>query len=134
MKKSELKSIIKECILEIFAESFGKEPAINHAMVAEVTSAAQTRTALTARPRPAQTATRNSMPESLIRSVIPDNGIVNKDVMSSIFADTATTTLLEQGKGEGRSPTVDTGIDPSIFEGSKNWAALAFSDSLENGR
>lgn len=131
MKKSELKAIIKECIFEIFTESFGKE--MNTQSISE-TKTVPTRNQNTQSLRPALNSNRHSIPESLIKHIVPDNGIANKDVMASIFSDTATTTLLEQGKGEGRNPSVDTGIDPTLFEGSKNWATLAFSDSLEKGR
>ena len=54
--------------------------------------------------------------------------------MSSIFADTAQTTLQEQR--EGRRPPSDPAaavVDntdnlENIFEGAGNWAAIAFAD------
>jgi hypothetical protein len=55
--------------------------------------------------------------------------------MASIFADTASTTLVEQVAQErGVTKAVDTGVDPSMFEGAGNWASLAFADSPRKNR
>jgi len=123
MKRSELKAIIKECIMEIFAEKFGMESIVQ--TIAEKPRDHQRRDHQSRN----QKQLHNPVLDS-IRNIIPESS-AGKDVMSSIFADTATTTLVEQGKGDGRRAVVDTGVDPTLFEGSKNWAALAFSDALE---
>ena len=65
------------------------------------------------------------------------NGITDDPIMRELLADTAQTTLQEQIVGEGKSKSfvpVD-GVQKMVydhevedlFEGSQNWAALAFS-------
>jgi len=63
------------------------------------------------------------------------------DVMASVFADTAASGLVEKlGSPEGSSmvessnPIIDTGVDPTLFEGSSNWATMAFSDTRNSSR
>jgi hypothetical protein len=54
------------------------------------------------------------------------------DVMASIFADTAGSGLVEslsERASAHSNPVIDTGIDPSLFEGASNWATLAFSET-----
>ena len=140
MTRSELKSLIKECLIEIITEGSGPSP------VRESRQKVQQ-----ARPQPAAPPKRHPALDSIVmggrqevprRTVAPPipkqnfNAITSDPVMASIFADTASTTLVEQvGAESGRSnPRVDTGVDPGIFEGSSNWAALAFSEAPHKNR
>ena len=66
------------------------------------------------------------------------SNLTDDPMMQAIFADTAQTTLLEQKVGEGKRNSyvpVDAAQKvvyesnlEDLFEGSQNWAALAFSD------
>jgi len=123
MKRSELKAIIKECILEIFSEKFGADLSSNlpTKTISEKVKTNEHRA-------PSRQVSRPAL--DMIRNIIPDHS-PNKDIMASMFADTAATTLLEQGQSEKRNSAIDTGVDPSLFEGSKYWAALAFDEISE---
>jgi hypothetical protein len=56
--------------------------------------------------------------------------IGNNDHLAEIFADTASSGLVESiGTAHQSNPVVDTGFDPTLFEGSANWAKMAFADS-----
>jgi hypothetical protein len=123
MKKSELKSIIKECIYEIFSETFGKDFQEKTIQESILTKKSENRSSNDSKEK-----RRRSIPDDVIRQIIPESNSSNENVMASIFADTASTTLSEQNDHERKKPHVETGVDPMIFEGSKNWAALAFGD------
>lgn len=126
MKKSELKAIIKECILEILTEGLGN--------VGELTES-----------RVTSNKRQSSKKRSVIDSILPKQDahvsspqqsadvykeIAGNDVMAAIFADTAATTLHEQAAGH-KNPQVDTGVDPNLFENAGNWATLAFSEPIK---
>ena len=140
MKRSELKSIVKECLLEILMEG-----------VATNSSKQTTNEAVSQTPRrrtldyvlPAghekqSTSKHSQVNEHTRKNVttkIVENIVPNDPVMASIFEDTASTTLREQVAADsGRGlPAKDTGVDPTtLFEGADNWAALAFASPATN--
>lgn len=142
MKRSELKSIVKECLLEILMEGVAtKQQQHQSSRVLEASVPKPMRPSLdhiSSNQRQTQkqqyAANANKTPQNrdmeLAKSIVP-----NDPVMASIFADTASTTLREQVAADsGRSmPTQDTGVDPlSLFENSGNWASLAFSEQKVN--
>ena len=127
IQKSQLKAIIKECLVEILAEGIGQD-SINEA-----------RSMPKARPRPSSVSTRSNerVPTPALMSAVKETARGNS-VMESILADTARTTLQEQmaGEGPGGSPGAGQhqvnedlseafGIDSAGEDG--RWADLAFS-------
>jgi hypothetical protein len=137
LKRSELKSIVKECLLEILMEGVAngnkKETNLEESRVRP-----QRRTALdyiSAKPNHSQQSLQQNKQFQKANVEIAKQIVPNDPVMASIFADTASTTLREQVAADsGRQITTqDTGVDPmSLFENSENWAKLAFADSKAN--
>ncbi len=141
VKRSVLKEIVKECLLEILFEGIDSEPGYDEEE--PIREARQPRRA--SRPSP----TRNlaaAVQETQQRSASkrqprPDrtkdavSELTDDPVMASIYADTAQTTLREQV--EGRRQTADNAavvVDRAedmgdIFEGAGNWAAIAFGET-----
>ena len=147
MNRSELKSIVKECLLEILMEGVAAKPS-RPAVVESKQRPVQKQNdkAQPAKNRPGLdlilhgAPSRGNQPPAPrgydpLSSVAKDLAGGN-DVMASIFADTAKTTLAQQGINESSrpsNPVVDTGIDPStMFASSKNWEFLAFSGKNSN--
>ena len=136
MKKSEFKSIVKECLLEILMEGVANNAQVvneSYKTMPKPSQAAQsTRKTHLDHIVPQQQKTQqiNNRINQTVKNIVP-----NDPVMASIFADTASTTLQEQISAEsGRgSPVKDTGVDPmSLFENAGNWAALAFAEKPTN--
>ena len=141
VKRSVLKEIVKECLLEILFEGIDSEPGYDEEE--PIREARQPRRASrpssqrnlaaavqeTQRKRPATKRVREDRTNEAVSELTDD------PMMASIFADTAQTTLQEQV--EGRKPTadnaaavVDNAQDMSdIFEGAGNWAAIAFGET-----
>lgn len=142
MNRSELKSIVKECLLEILMEGVAaktSKPAVVESKQRTVqkqndkVQPAKNRPGLDLILHGAPSKSNQQAPQRAydpLASVAKDLAGGN-DVMASIFADTAKTTLAQQGINESSRPSnpiVDTGIDPStMFASSKNWEFLAFS-------
>ncbi len=130
MKRNELKSLIKECVVEVLQDGIG--PSLG------------TELRESARPRPApkrstssrKTSKQSSPKKKHVSGISTD--ISPDPIMQSIFSDTAATTLQAQVAGERRGPSlVAEGADRAamivaehdpdeLFEGSSNWASLAF--------
>ena len=142
MTKDDLKDLIKECIVEVLAEGLATtlresksvKPQKPPQRSPQELALAAKRTALDGirvgpqKPQSSQVARQSSPPpkQNVTRMV---EGLTNDPVMSAIFADTASSTLMEQVNAEsGRTSGPTTGVDPSMFEGSANWATLAFAD------
>jgi hypothetical protein len=122
MKRSELKNIIKECLIEIFQESFsmnesyrGVEKPKSTQLYKQIENRQQT--------------------ENFVKQQKP------KSLMEDILADTARTTLKSQNSAEGRgskianysdkmSQIVDQTSPEELFggESAEKWAKLAFFD------
>jgi hypothetical protein len=140
LKRSELKSIVKECLLEILMEGVAngvqqpikESQAQRHAQnrrtaLDYITANGSVSTERTSHQRPAREVNRNA---ELAKQMAP-----NDPVMASIFADTASTTLREQVAADSGKQVhaQETGVDPmSLFENSGNWAALAFAEPKAN--
>jgi hypothetical protein len=134
LNRNELKTIVKECLLEILMEgaggnvqeSVGKRGSLPSAPVRktqDLMSYAPSR-------QQAPPQRQQSRPVNKDAFRVLANG---NDVMASIFADTAASGLVENlgdpgSARPGSNPVVDTGVDPSVFEGASNWALLAFND------
>ena len=146
VKRSVLKEIVKECLLEILFEGIDSEP--GHEEDEPIREARQPQRRAP-RPSPnrdlAAAVKRSTQKQTPIREQALQNNFVDSAVneltddpiMASIFADTAQTTLQEQRKGEGRRLPADNAaaavdnVDDmgDIFEGAGNWAAIAFGET-----
>jgi len=140
LKRSELKAVVKECLLEILMEGVAS-PAIRQ-QVKETVEQQPRRKALDyvlPSGQRRQVNNNKNVVETNLRqkatSKVVDSIVPNDPVMASIFEDTASTTLREQiAADSGRSVQVnDTGVDPvALFEGADNWASLAFGSPATN--
>lgn len=129
LTKKVLKSVVKECLLEIFSEGFSASRVSSKRDFEEVVSEVaipKTNTADLIRFQKKVKETSNSLTED--------------PVLSSIFEDTAMTTLQEQTSAPGHVSAGDRAAyqssisDPKDMfgESAEKWAALAFSDSSKN--
>lgn len=153
LTRGQLKDLVKECLVEILAEGL----ATPQTRVAAPSPSIKMNSQLRQPPRPiptrAQSPALNAVsfsntnlkpPQKNFESVVKQNvSLLTSDpVMSSIFSDTAATTLQEQ-IGADSSPGrmvpdemiagSDAGTDVEgmdVFsESAKKWAALAFSEA-----
>lgn len=145
MKKSELKKIIKECLVELLAE--GLSPRNVGGFTDQLSEAAQSSTSQ--RLQPTQTLNRKSAAPTPYRAppVIKDaiREVAGGDnIMADIFADTARTTLqdmigaeargghsmvAEQGDKAAKLADVSDPIEMFGQGAAASWAALAFADN-----
>ena len=145
--RSVIKEIVKECLVEILLEgidSEGPELALTESL----------------RKKPAKRRTNPKMKEIQKRRdeldrqrvdtrkkpVISESaitGLTQDPLMAEIYADTAATTLANQGMAnsaqdrkyvpsDAAAAAVYENNPEDLFEGSQNWAALAFPDSSKN--
>jgi len=131
MKRSELKSLIKECVVEVLQEGIGN-PGVRLTETATPTRRKSKKNHPDRQSHPTDNITY-SQPEIMV-----DTGLSQNPVMQSIFEDTAVTTLQEQVASERRGPPlVAQGADRAallvaehepdeMFEGAENWTKLAF--------
>lgn len=139
VKRSVLKEIVKECLLEILFEGIDSEPGYD-----EEEPIREARRPRASRPSPSRdlhAAVQERQPRKKPRRMREDATnqavaeLTDDPMMASIFADTANTTLQEQT--EGRRPPADNAaaavnnVDDvsDIFEGAGNWAAIAFGET-----
>ena len=141
LSRGQLKSVVKECLLEILAEGLASDSAdMNESLLESVRPRRKTKTR--SRPEPV----RRAAPD-LVSFGNNVDGVVQQltadPLMSSIFSDTAENTLQNQLQAESRVPShfqqVAASGDPAaqaaadadpmeIFgEASANWAAIAFA-------
>ncbi len=153
LTKSQLKGIVKECLVEILTEGL----ASGTHLLESRSGPAPKRRAQSRNKAPARSGghaldkvmytPRQEVPMEPARQQRFDNAInetvstlTNDPVMSQIFADTARTTLQEMSHAESGKPgapsmmeTAAPGVnidEVDIFsESSQNWAALAFADN-----
>ena len=137
LSRSALKSIVKECLVEILQEGLLSDVEAVHSIKP------QNRAPKRKKPVSSRPALDQVKFEAAINQTV--SGLTNDPVMASIFADTAKTTLQEQYSADGSPAARDMtdnpmfspspGNDPTeIFEkAATNWAALAFAEKkLDN--
>jgi len=141
VKRSVLKEIVKECLLEILFEGIDSESGYE-----EEEPIREARTQRRAS-RPSQTKDLAAAAQKVALSnnkQKPYNGnfvasavkeLTDDPMMASIFADTAQTTLKEQQDkrrvpADNAAAAIESVDDMSqIFEGAGNWAAIAFGEA-----
>ena len=132
LTKTQLKSIVKECLVEILSEGLSSSADI----MVEATTKKSTRTN---RAAPAATKRNPALDQVKFDNAAHNRAasLTDDPVMQSILADTAKTTLQEmaqadRGQGVSMQETAAPGKnieEVSIFaEGAQNWATLAFAD------
>ena len=145
VKRSVLKEIVKECLLEILFEGIDSEPGYEEDE--PIREARQTRR--TSRPSPKRSERRSLHAAVQERQQAPKSRrpprkdhineavgeLTDDPMMASIFADTASTTFQEQKEGArpvagDAASQVVAGSDDmeDLFEGASNWAAIAFNE------
>jgi len=154
--RSELKSLVKECLVELLSEGLASRPTLSEAPAPGRKHAVATSAPIPPRSKSSAlnsvvfgSSTSKSQSAAPARAVAQEHsrstataiaesisGLTSDPIMSQIFADTAATTLQEQAQAESARPgsasTSELVGDPgSLFEGSSNWAALAFSDPIK---
>ena len=138
VKRSVLKEIVKECLLEILFEGIDSEPGYD-----EEEPIREARRPRASRPSPSrnlhaavqekQIRKPKRMREDVTQQAVAE--LTTDPMMASIFQDTANTTLQEQVEGrrvpaDGAAAAVNSADDMSdIFEGAGNWAAIAFGET-----
>lgn len=126
LTKKILKSVVKECLLEIFSEGFTASKETSKKEFNKVVNEVST---------PRRKSADLISYQNNVRQT--SQSLTSDPVLSSIFEDTAMTTLQEQRNGaEGlqasdRASYVAATNDPSdLFgEAAEKWANLAFSDN-----
>ena len=147
MTREDLKGLIRECLVEIITEGASSSPAAQMMPRARIKETAAVRAAIQDAPRRRTIGGMSLDRPAILRedpqkkataAVSVARRITSDPVLSSIFADTAATTLQEQASAEKMRP--GTAADPislvtaqhdpqDLFgDASNNWAALAFGD------
>ena len=128
MKRSELKALIKECVVEVLHEGLGSD------MTSVLRESAAPRNNQKRRGKLPRKSVAKKRPEHVVDV---DTNISADPIMQSIFSDTAATTLQTQVASDRRGSVVVEGSDRAaqfmaehepedVFDGASNWAALAF--------
>jgi len=134
--RSVLKDMVKECLVEILSEGL-----LNTSDQLQESQPRKRRKSSKVDPEVFQKRNKmlrektNSRPSKPSMDV---TGLTDDPIMQEIFADTAATTLREQVEGKGgktdyrphdaAAKVVHENDLEDLFEGSQNWAALAFND------
>ena len=141
LTKTHLKSLIKECLFEILLDASDSSAPIHESKTSRLVEKSRKLSEnKSSSNRPALDSIsyrKKQKPEP--PPEIDTSAITSDPIMTAIFQDTAATTLREQAAAERGRPIA--GGDPATMmasnndptdlfgESSKNWAALAFSDS-----
>lgn len=147
MKRSELKELIKECLVEILQEGIGPIAGVpaqrSRPLVSDSSRAGKPsiRSALTSesrrpvpqRPRPKY----DPRLDERVDHAKTANVLTSDPVMASIFADTAATTMLEQdgleevsyqpAGGDVAGMAMARHAPEEVFENADRWSRLAFA-------
>ena len=132
LTKTQLKSIVKECLVEILSEGLSSSGDV----MVEATAKKPTRTN---RAAPAVKKRNPALDQVKFDNAAHSRAasITDDPIMQSILADTAKTTLQEmaqadRGQGVNLQETAAPGKNieevPIFAEGAQNWATLAFAD------
>ena len=128
LKRSALKSVVKECLLEILSE--GINPNLQQSASVQPMGNAVAQESL------------NNMQESTVKEndkSMKDAiaGITSDPILANVLSDTAKTTLVEQAgadrQGQLRqmrvtTPNMQTHAHTQEHDGDSHWAALAFAE------
>lgn len=133
LTKSSLKSLIKECLIEVLQEGIN----LNEIPPASAPRKTKLRESRNKKPKSRQSHLDNIKFDKNVEQTA--KSFTDDPVMQSIFSDTAKTTLQEQFAATRSTPHVPPGADSAtlkaaasdpldLFGGSNNWASLAFAE------
>tara|TARA_B100000941_G_scaffold248321_1_gene193740 strand:+ start:219 stop:641 length:423 start_codon:yes stop_codon:yes gene_type:complete len=136
LTKSALKSIVKECLVEILSEGLARDSSL----VSETRALPVNESRATRRPkaRKAPKVKNENFDRAVSRNV---SSLTSDPMMAALFEDTARGTYQDQLEGDSRpgavsqQETAAPGADLSDVFGDQaaaNWASLAFGDSPKN--
>ena len=142
IKRSMLKAIIKECLVEILIEGIDS-PSMEDRLVESVDNSRRKNRVdpmVAIQRRRDELDSRRVDTRKSVMSESAINSITTDPTMQDIFADTAATTLASQGMSNSAHQKTYVPADNAakivhnneigdLFEGANNWAALAFSES-----
>ena len=142
VKRSVLKEIVKECLLEILFEGIDSEPGYEEETIREARRPRASRLSpekdlatAVQQQQAKQRVPRRQLNRSAVQRAASE--LTDNPTMAGIFEDTAMTTLQEQNQASGRRPTADNAAAAveqaddvgDLFEGAGNWAAIAFGEN-----
>jgi len=127
LKRSALKSVVKECLLEILSEGIGTNTSAAEIIQSRGNAAAQ---------QSLTESTEDNIQSNSMKDAIA--GITSDPILASVLGDTAKTTLVEQAGADRKgqlskmratsSHTAGTSEQSQEQDGNSHWAALAFAD------
>jgi hypothetical protein len=130
LKRSVLKSVVKECLLEILSEGIGTRPQQTAALQPLGNAAAQESLNVL------QEENRDKEQSKSMKDAIAE--ITSDPILASVLGDTAQTTLVEQAgadrQGQLRQMTASgpathaSVVQAAESDGESHWAALAFAE------
>ncbi len=145
LTKSQLKGIVKECLVEILVEGLDSRPTMSNSERLSALSDRIGSTPKRSASKPARSTQdyqrRPANDHVRFESAIKENvsNLTSNPMMADIFSDTARTTLQEQMANEVPTSTSAAQSAPGameqigdpmeMFAASENWATLAFSDT-----
>jgi len=145
VKRSVLKEIVKECLLEILFEGIDSEPGYEEEPIREARQPRRRASrpfakeslseAVNASQKSRKEKNKKVLKEAPVQAAVSE--LTDDPIMTAIFTDTAHTTLQEQNErrnkyipADGAASEVQAADDlGDLFEGSNNWAALAFGQA-----
>ena len=133
LKRSDLKSLVKECLVEILAEGISSEALLESKQTKKRKIKTSPEREFLSRKKSLDNISFESATKNASKNLTDD------PIMQAIFSDTAKTTLQEQLSannkpavtGGDRASQIMSQVNPEdIFEGTSNWASLAFADKV----
>ena len=138
LTRSSLKDLIKECIVEVLSEGNPLGPASSN--ISEGRKIKRSSRDNTEKPKGKRSSQLDRIKFDK-KANAAASSITDDPVMQSMFTDTAKTTLQEQinnknlvpvGAAADHATRVAAAADPTeMFEGSSNWASLAFPENIK---
>ena len=132
VKRSVLKEIVKECLLEILFEGIDSESGYEEEEpIREART--QRRASRPSKNQQMQKPRKKEIKADHIQEAVSE--LTDNPMMAAIYADTAATTLQEQKEGHRRPADNAAAAIGSVenieevFPGAQNWAAIAFNEA-----
>ena len=141
LSRTALKGLVKECLVEILAEGIGLDSTMARANTANSTASLNENKKRTVKRVPRRSSTDNMRVQAHNNNLVESLAGTNP-VMRDIFNDTLKNTITAQSNvdensslaqrtvhGDGATKQMLDSDPMSLFEGSSNWASLAFSST-----
>jgi hypothetical protein len=141
LSRTALKGLVKECLVEILAEGIGLDSTMARANLANSAASLNENKKRTVKRVPRRSSTDNMRVQAHNNNLVESLAGTNP-VMRDIFNDTLKNTITAQSNvdensslaqrtvhGDGATKQMLDSDPMSLFEGSSNWASLAFSST-----